>query len=73
MDFAHRLTQNTRTTVLPSDNCRAVAELKSHLSALKKNMAHYNSVFSICANSTSRKYGVPDMEYFENLVRLPDI
>ena len=26
--------------------------------------------FSICSNSTSTKYAQPDMEYFENLVRL---
>jgi len=29
--------------------------------------------FSICSNSTSTKYGQPDMEYFENLARLPEI
>ena len=36
-------------------------------------MAQYNAVFSICGNSTSTKYGQPDLEYFENLVRLPEI
>jgi len=28
--------------------------------------------FSTCINSTSTKYGLPDMEDFEKLVRLPD-
>ena len=38
-----------------------------------KNIAPDNSVFSICINSTSTKYGLTDMEHFENLVRLPDM
>ena len=39
----------------------------------QQNIAQYNAVFSICINSTSTKYGLPDMEYFENVVRLPEI
>ena len=29
-------------------------------------------LFSICSNSTSTKYEQADMEYFENLVWLPE-
>ena len=39
---------------------------------LKKDIAQYKAVFSICINSTSTKYGQPGMEYFENLVLLPE-
>ena len=31
------------------------------------------TAFSICINSTTTKYGLPDMEYFENLVQLSEI
>ena len=36
-------------------------------------IVQYNAVFFICINSTSTRYGLPDMEYFENLVQLPEI
>ena len=29
--------------------------------------------FSLCINPTSMKYGLRNMEYFEDLVRLPEI
>ena len=81
-DIVHRLTQNTVMpdrvffTKILSRNCRAVAEFNtvfSNILVIQKNIAQYNGVFSICINFTSTKYGQLDMEYFENLVWLPEI
>ena len=37
------------------------------------NITQDNSVFPICIYSKSTEYGLLDMEYFENLVRLLEI
>ena len=59
----------------PSDyciNCRVSVEFKtvfSNILVILKYIAHYNSVFYNCINTTSTKYGLPDTKHFENLVR----
>ena len=69
-DTVHRLTQNTRyyrtrsIWKILSRNCRAIAEFK-HLSDPKTTEHNIMRFCSIWINSTSTKYGPPDVEHFE--------